>query len=248
MFPFRDHNPSRHTPYMTWMLIGINILVFFSYTPSLGDNMAIATFFDQWAMVPREITSGGAYYTIFTSMFLHAGFMHLAGNMLFLWIYGDNIEDQLGPVKFLMFYLAAGFGAAAFHILSDTGSQIPTVGASGAIAGVMGAYLLMFPKAKIDILLVLIVYFRVFTLPAFVVLGFWMISQMIGGFGTPTGTGGVAYWAHIGGFVVGAVLILPVWLARGGTAFWHKTDFHPPHDETFTTHTTTIPIVRRRRK
>lgn len=246
MFPFRDHNPSRNTPYVTWGLIAVNILVFLLYAPLLGDDMKLAQFFDEWAMVPREITTVGEYHTLLTSMFLHGGFMHLAGNMLFLWIYGDNIEDQLGPYKFLMFYLAAGFGADAFHIFADPDSPIPTVGASGAIAGVMGAYLLMFPKAKIDILLILIVIFRVFTLPAFVVLGFWMAMQIFGGFSTPADGGGVAYWAHIGGFLVGAALILPLWLSKGGPAFWQKTHYHPPHKETFTTRTTNIPVVRRR--
>jgi membrane associated rhomboid family serine protease len=247
MFPFRDHNPSRHTPYVTWALIAINIAIFVIYAPIMGDDMKLSAFYNDWAMIPHEITNVGEYHTMISSMFLHGGFMHLAGNMLFLWIYGDNIEDQLGHVMYLAFYILAGVGAALFHIMADANSMIPTIGASGAIAGVMGAYLVMFPKAKIAILWILVVFFKIFTLPAFVVLGFWMVMQTFGGFSTPADGGGVAYWAHIGGFLVGAVMIVPIWLSKGGAAFWSKTHFHPPHKETFSTRTTTIPTIRRKR-
>lgn len=247
MFPFRDHNPSRKTPYVTWGLIGLNILIFLLYSPMLAEPARLAAFFGDWAMVPAEISSGQEPFTLISSMFLHGGLMHLAGNMLFLYIYGDNIEDQLGHIPFLIFYLAAGLGADAIHVLSDPYSNVPTVGASGAIAGVMGAYLLLFPRAKIDFLVILVVIFKVFTLPAFVVLGFWMVLQIFGGFNTPSEGGGVAYWAHIGGFITGLLLIAPKWLSLGGPDFWRRTDFHPPHKETFATRTTNIPVVRRRK-
>ena len=248
MFPFRDHNPSRHTPYVTWAVMAINIVVFAAYSPLLTDQIALAGFFDTWAMVPAEITSGQEYHTAITSMFLHGGLMHIAGNMLFLWIFGDNIEDAMGHIPFALFYIVSGLGADAFHILSDPNSIVPTVGASGAIAGVMGGYLLLYPKAKVDVALILVIFFRIFTLPAFVVLGIWMGLQIFGELASnPTG-GGIAYWAHIGGFIVGVIFTLPIWLKLGGTAFWQRADFHPPHRATFETRTTTIPIVKRRRR
>jgi len=133
MFPFRDHNPSSTRPYVTWTLMAINILVFLSYSPLLGNEQALASFFDTWAMVPSEIIRGEDYHTALTSMFLHGGIMHIAGNMLFLWIYGDNVEDAMGHGWFLAFYLACGFIADAAHIASNAQSVVPTVGASGAI-------------------------------------------------------------------------------------------------------------------
>lgn len=246
MFPFRDHNPSRRTPYVTWGLIAANIIIFLLYSPLLADQVRLAAFFDDWALVPQEVTSGQEPYTLISSMFLHGGFMHLAGNMLFLWIYGDNVEDTMGHGPFLVFYLICGVAASGFHILFDLNSPVPLVGASGAIAGVMGAYLLLFPLAKIDILLILVVIFKVFPLPAWVVLGFWMVMQFIGGFGSITEGGGVAYWAHVGGFIAGLILIIPWWQRLGGVAFWQKSDFHPPHAPTFETRTSTIPVIKRR--
>ncbi|MEM7243111.1 MAG: rhomboid family intramembrane serine protease [Pseudomonadota bacterium] len=246
MFPFRDHNPSGRTPFVTWALIAINIVVFLLYLPIMGDQRALASFFDTWAMVPAEITAGEDYYTALTSMFLHGGFMHIAGNMLFLYIYGDNVEDAMGHVWFLIFYLVCGFGADAAHLLSDPNSRVPVVGASGAIAGVMGAYLLLYPKAKIDVLLILIIIFRVITLPAFVILGLWMILQFFGGFQAVAGEGGVAYWAHIGGFVVGVLLTLPLFMRLGGPKFWEVSHMHPPHKETFKTRKTKVPMVEAR--
>ena len=246
MFPFRDHNPSRHTPYVTWTIMAINIVVFVLYSPLLGDAAALSGFFDTWAMVPAEITAGQEYHTSITSMFLHGGIMHIVGNMLFLWIFGDNVEDAMGHIPFAIFYLASGLGADAFHVLSDPNSLVPTVGASGAIAGVMGGYLLLYPKAKVDVALILFVFIRVFTLPAFVVLGIWMGLQMFGELASRATGGGIAYWAHIGGFIVGVVTITPLWLRLGGTQFWHRAHFHPPHEPTFETRTTKIPIVKRR--
>jgi membrane associated rhomboid family serine protease len=247
MFPFRDHNPSRQTPYVTWALMAINIIVFLSYSPLLADNAALAAFFDTWAMVPAEITSGQEYHTALTSMFLHGGFMHLAGNMLFLWIFGDNVEDAMGHVGFLIFYILSGFGADLAQILSDPSSPIPMIGASGAIAGVMGAYLLLYPNAKVDVALILVVIFKVFTLPAFIVLAIWMGLQIFGQLGASTMGGGVAYWAHIGGFIAGVILTLPLWARLGGQEFWKTSHYHPPHKSTFETRTTNIPIIKRRR-
>ena len=231
---------------MTLGLIAINIIVFIGYLPIMVNEAALASFFDNWAMIPAEITSGMEYHTALTSMFLHGGLLHLAGNMLFLWIFGDNVEDAMGHIPFLLFYLASGFGAAAFHVLSAPASGVPMVGASGAIAGVMGAYLLLYPKAKVDVVLILLVFFKVFKWPAWIVLGAWMVIQTFSGLAM-NASGGVAYWAHIGGFIVGIALTVPLWLRMGGTAYWQQTDFRPPHAPTFETRTSTIPIVRRRR-
>ncbi|MEL6167674.1 MAG: rhomboid family intramembrane serine protease [Pseudomonadota bacterium] len=229
MFPIRDHNPSGRTPVVTYALIAINVLVFLSYVGLLNNPRALTGFFLTWGLVPAQAAE--APLTYLTSMFLHGGVMHLLGNMLFLFIFGDNMEDEMGHVPFLCFYLASGIGAAIAQVLADPGSTIPMVGASGAIAGVMGGYLLLFPKAKVDILLILIIIFRVFTLPAWAVLGAWFLMQVGIGAATPTDQGGVAYWAHAGGFVVGLALTVPLWLRLGGQAFWRRTHGHPPHPE-----------------
>ena len=147
MFPLRDHNPSDGTPYVTYLLIAANVLIFFSYAGIMGDPRTISAFFGEYAMIPARVSTGDGSYTLLTSMFLHGGFMHLAGNMLFLWIFGDNLEDEMGHLGFLAFYLASGVGAGLTHLAASAGSTVPTVGASGAIAGVMGGYLLLYPKA-----------------------------------------------------------------------------------------------------
>jgi membrane associated rhomboid family serine protease len=181
-------------------------------------------------------------------MFLHGGIMHLLGNMLFLWIYGDNLEEDMGHFGFLAFYLAGGLGAALFQYLADPASLIPMVGASGAIAGVMGGYLLLYPRARVDVLFIFVIIFKIFPLPAWVVLGFWFALQLWSGVSTPTAGGGVAYWAHAGGFFVGFLLTLPIWARKGGVAFWRRTHGHPDHPEArYSTRRTTIPRVRRRR-
>ncbi|MFC3616259.1 rhomboid family intramembrane serine protease [Lutimaribacter marinistellae] len=231
MFPIRDHNPSGRTPYVVYLLMAANILIFLSYWGIMDDARLINRFFFDWAIIPARIEDGFRYDTLLTSMFLHGGFMHLAGNMLFLWIFGDNLEDEMGHVPFLLFYIASGLGAGLIHVFSAPDSVVPTVGASGAIAGVMGGYLLMFPKARVDILLILIVYFRVFSIPAFVMLGVWLGMQFLGSLSSDPDAGGVAYWAHTGGFAVGFVLCLPLWLRRGGAAYWNRTHGHPPHPE-----------------
>jgi membrane associated rhomboid family serine protease len=182
-------------------------------------------------------------------MFMHGGWMHLAGNMLFLWIFGDNLEDMFGHVGFLIFYLVCGVAADMAHILPDPNSQVPLVGASGAIAGVMGGYLLLFPKARVDVLLIFIVFFRVFSLAAWIVLMAWFGMQIFSGMNTPTAGGGVAYWAHAGGFVAGVLLSLPIFLKQGGTAFWERTEGHPDHPpQKIPERISNIPVVQRRRK
>ena len=246
MFPIRDHNPSGGRPYVVYALIAINIAVFLLQLPYSGNDRALAGFWGNFALYPAAVTQYGDYTGIFTSMFLHAGWMHIGGNMLFLWIFGDNLEDQMGHVGFLIFYLACGILAALAHIYSAPGSTVPTVGASGAIAGVMGGYLLLFPRARVDVVVIIVIFFRVFTLPAWVILGIWFALQVFGGFSTPAEGGGVAFWAHAGGFVAGIVLTLPVWLRRGGAGFWNRTHGQPPHPE-ITYRRSSIPPVRRRR-
>ena len=247
MFPIRDHNPSGRTPYVTYLLMAVNIGVFLSYVGLFSDNRALNIFFFDWALIPGRVTTGDGYTGIFTSMFLHGGWMHLAGNMLFLYIFGDNIEDEMGHGGYLLFYLACGLLSALAHVISAPYSPVPTVGASGAIAGVMGGYLLLYPKAKVDILIIFIVFFRIFPIPAWIMLGLWLGMQFIGGIGADPTVGGVAYWAHAGGFIVGMVLTIPLWLRLGGPRFWSTTDGHPPHPQaTYPASASRIPKVRRK--
>jgi membrane associated rhomboid family serine protease len=184
-----------------------------------------------WGMVPARISEGQGLHTLFTSMFLHGGLMHLAGNMLFLYIFGDNVEDAFGRLNFLLLYLVSGLCAALAQFALDRASDVPMVGASGAIAGVMGAYLLLFPKARVDILIIIIVIFRILPIPAYILLAVWFGMQFLGGLYSDTATAGVAYWAHAGGFVAGLLLTVPLWLRLGGPAFWQRTHGQPPHPE-----------------
>ncbi len=247
MFPIRDHNPSGRTPYVTYALMAANIGIFLSYWPLFSNPYALNAFYIDWAMIPAKIVHAGSYETLISSMFLHGGWMHLAGNMLFLWIFGDNLEDEMGHMPYLAFYLASGIGAGLAQLASEPYSLIPTVGASGAIAGVMGGYLLLFPKAKVDILIIFIVFFRILPLPAWIMLGLWFAFQLFGGLATPTEGGGVAYWAHAGGFVIGALLTLPLLLRLGGARFWEWTEGHPPHPEaSYAYARSSIPKVRRK--
>ncbi|MGR3503335.1 rhomboid family intramembrane serine protease [Pseudaestuariivita sp.] len=246
MFPIRDHNPSGRTPFVTYALIALNVGIFLSYQHLLNSNEILRVYFD-WAMIPARMSDGEGWSGLFTSMFMHGGWMHIAGNMLFLFIFGDNMEDEMGHVPFLVFYLAAGLAAGLIHFISEPYSQIPTVGASGAIAGVMGGYLLLFPKAKVDILFIFIVFFRIFPIPAWIMLGLWFGLQVFNGVVVDTSAGGVAYWAHAGGFIAGIVLTAPLWLRLGGTAFWDRTEGHPPHPEAkYTLTRSSIPKVPRR--
>ncbi|MEZ5885656.1 MAG: rhomboid family intramembrane serine protease [Paracoccaceae bacterium] len=246
MFPIRDHNPSERTPLVTYAIILANVLVYLYQLSFADSQVASNLFLRNWALFPAAVTEGGEFHALFSHMFLHAGFMHLAGNMLFLWIFGDNLEDQMGHLGFAAFYLACGTAAAFGQILPDPGSTVPMVGASGAIAGVMGGYLLLFPRARVDILIIFIIFFRVFSIPAFVMLGLWFAFQIAGGLGHSTEAGGVAYWAHAAGFAAGLALTLPLWARRGAGGWWRETRGRPPHAE-LQYNPANIPLVRRRK-
>ena len=206
MIPLRDSQPSRNFPAATVWLIVINVVIFlfeWSLEP-FSRNHFVGTY----GMVPDAFRP----VTLVTSMFLHGGWMHLIGNMWFLWIYGDNIEDILGRGKYVMFYLSCGVAAALVHLFFNLGSRLPTVGASGAIAGVMGAYVVKYPHARITTLLPIIIFFTTVELPAWFILIYWFVIQIFSGVGelaTSTGVqqGGVAWMAHVGGFLMGALLI-----------------------------------------
>ncbi len=222
--PIRDDAPTVCTPYVTIGLIAINSLVFlFSYMQGIN-SFNLMTF--QFGFIPFELTQAveltpqlpaSTYLTMFTSMFMHGGWMHLIGNMLFLWIFGNNIEDYFGPIKFIIFYLASGLAAIALFTLFGPNLQIPLVGASGAIAGLMGSYMILHPKAKIT---VLIVYFFIqfVHLPAKVVIGIWFAIQLFMSFTGNSSGGGTAYLAHVGGFIFGWLVLkfLVKFFGRGG--------------------------------
>ena len=214
MFPIGDENTgSGRAPIVTWALIALNVVAFLLEVSR--PEAALQTFIQSWGVVPREYAAARDlapsiaapfWTTLFTSMFLHGGWMHLGGNMLYLWIFGDNIERVSGPVRFLIFYLACGLAASAAHILFNLQSGIPAVGASGAISGVLGGYLLLFPKNRVRVL----TRGGIAHVPALVVLGFWIVLQFINGIGSVARTdetAGVAYMAHIGGFVAGLALV-----------------------------------------
>lgn len=249
MFPIRDHNPSDRTPIVTYGLIAMNVVIFLSYYPGLANSpVQLAGFYDEWGLVPAQLLRDGEALPLLTSMFLHGGWMHIIGNMLFLWIFGDNLEDLLGHFGFLIFYLASGAAAGLGQILSDPNSTVPMVGASGAIAGVMGGYLLMFPRARIDVLVIIVVIIKIFTIPAWLMLGLWFALQLFNGIAIDATGGGVAYWAHAGGFVAGVLFMLPVWFRRGGAGYWAETHGKPPHEdvEYRVTRRSGIPRIQRR--
>jgi len=248
MFPIRDHNPSQKVPYVTWLLIALNVVVFLSYLPLFQDSRQLFVFFAEWGMVPARIAAGEGWHTLFTSQFLHGDWLHLGFNLLFLWIFGDNMEEEWGHAPFLGFYLVCGAGAALMQMAAEPGSFVPMVGASGAIAGVLGGYLLMFPRARVDVFLFFVIFFRIIPVPAWIMLGLWFAIQVLGGLASPADEGGVAYWAHAGGFVIGMVLTVPLWLRRGGVGYWSRTEGHPPHPEARYRHVrTSVPRVNRGR-
>lgn len=224
MFPIRDHNPSQRVPYVRNLLIFINVTIFLLTAPWAGDAIGL---WDQLALYPVAITHGEWLWGLVTHMFLHAGILHIAGNMLFLWVFGDNLEDQMGSLNFLLFYLACGLAAATGQILVEPESTIPMVGASGAIAGVMGGYLLLFPRAKVDVIAIIIIFIRRFTIPAWVLLAVWFGLQLISSVALVDD--GVAYVAHAAGFLAGVLLAVPRFLKLGGRAFWDRTHGLPPH-------------------
>ena len=221
MVPLKDNNPTHITPFVTYGLILVNILVFF-YEISLTPQ-ALSNFLQLAAVVPRELSLSFAgvsvnqpvpeWMTLITAQFLHGGFLHLAGNMLFLWIFGNNVEDKLGHLKYLVFYLVCGILASLSQWFFTQNSTIPSLGASGAIAGVMGAYIIRFPRAEILTVLPLGILFPTIWIPAYFFLGFWFLQQAfysIASLDTPANigmeSGGIAYWAHAGGFVFGVIL------------------------------------------
>jgi membrane associated rhomboid family serine protease len=202
MLPIGDDNSSRRTtPVVTYLLILMNVLFF------IVELMGGDAFILRWSFIPSRFFAnmGGDFLTLFTSMFMHAGWLHLGGNMLYLWIFGDNVEDNFGHVKFIIFYLLCGLAATALQLAFSLHSDIPNLGASGAIAGVLGAYLLLFPKARVSVLEGT----AVIPVPALIVIGLWFVLQLFSGVGSVASsldTGGVAYMAHVGGFVTGFVL------------------------------------------
>ena len=234
MIPLKDDIPTRRTPVVTLVFIAINVIVYFLFERGLwelGDvgNERVV----EYGAIPIELTEPGtectsaaggtqiacggadfpgdnapAWLTALTSMFMHGSLLHLGGNMLFLWIFGNNIEDSMGRLTFIAFYLLGGFAALGLHVLSDADSAIPTVGASGAIAGVLGAYARLYPRARVVTVVFIIIIFTVVTLPALLVLGVWFLLQLLPAFSDPGGAGGgVAYFAHIGGFAFGLLAI-----------------------------------------
>ena len=214
MFPIGDDNSARSTvPLVTYALIALNVLFFFVEL-SGGD-----TFIEKWAFVPSRFVANpfGDSLTLFTSMFMHAGWVHLGGNMLYLWIFGDNVEDRFGHGKFILFYVLCGLAATFAQLAFSLGSNVPNLGASGAIAGVLGAYILLFPQGKVRVLQGQ----QVVQVPALIVIGLWIVLQFFGGIGSITNTadtGGVAYMAHIGGFIAGFVLTFLFRGSRGAQA------------------------------
>lgn len=217
MIPIRDTIPSRSFPIVSVTLIVVNTIVFL-FEMSLGRNLEFLM--DRYALVPAKLASlfeDGSQPVrtvapVFTSMFLHAGWIHLIGNMLYLWIFADNVEDKMGRVRFVLFYLLCGAGAAALHVIMSPTSETPTVGASGAIAGVLGAYFLLFPRARVLTLFPIFFFIQFIEVPAFFFLGFWFLMQFFSGalsIGIEPSGGGVAWWAHVGGFVTGMTLVFP---------------------------------------
>jgi len=202
MFPIGDDDSARRTvPVVTYGLIVLNVLFF------LVELNGGEAFIQQWSVVPRRLLANPAsdFPTIFTSMFMHGGWLHLLGNMLYLWIFGDNVEDNFGHAKFLVFYLLCGVAATFAQVLVSSNSSVPNLGASGAIAGVLGAYIVMFPRGQVRVMMGR----GIIPMPALVVIGFWIVLQFISGIGSisqTADTGGVAYLAHVGGFIAGLVL------------------------------------------
>ena len=233
MIPLSDENPTLHTPVMTWALLGTMFAVFLIAQGAGFDEVKLATSICNWGMVPGELTHRAALgtsvpiaphlacvvdndpvnrFTPLTSMFLHGGWSHILGNALFFWVFGNNIEDSMGSVRFLVFYLICGLAAAATHVAMQPASPVPTVGASGAISGVLGAYLVLYPRVRVNMLFIFVIFFRVIPVPAWLVLIWWFAVQLITALPqlsqvNPDVSSGVAVWAHVGGFVTGVLLI-----------------------------------------
>jgi membrane associated rhomboid family serine protease len=212
MIPIRDHNPSGRIPFITYGLIALNVWVFwqmFTISPTGLDSLI-----NQYSLIPAQLSQTHNYLPLLTHMFLHGGFGHIIGNMLFLHIFGDNLEDHLGHITFLVWYLLCGLAAALLQIAINPTSTLPLLGASGAIAGVMGGYLLLFPKERIDLLFTFGFWIDTITLPAYTMLFYWFFAQALSGYGSlafasDASLGGVAYFAHIGGFLAGFLSLIP---------------------------------------
>ncbi|TAN59214.1 MAG: rhomboid family intramembrane serine protease [Rhodospirillales bacterium] len=234
VLPIYDDNPATRPAFVTWGLIGACILAYLWQT-GLGPDAGQAAVMGL-GMIPAVLTGEGelapelyllpGWATLFTSMFLHGGIAHLAGNMLFLWIFGNNVEDAMGALRYLVFYLLCGVAAALAQTLADPTSEVPMIGASGAISGVLGAYLLLYPRANVRVFLWVIVIVRILNVPAVIVLGLWFAMQIYSGLSTAAGGGGVAFWAHAGGFVAGMALI-PLF------KYAHVPLFHQPRSQAF---------------
>lgn len=226
MFPLRDRNPTELTPYITIALIALNVIVWVYFQGAGFSPDALLRTICRYGTIPAELTGrtggyeavelapgatcefgGFTWATLLTSMFLHGGWLHLIGNMWFLWLFGNNIEDSMGHLRFLVFYLLTGFLAAGAHIASALGSPVPTVGASGAISGVMGAYMVLYPRIRIDTLFIIFFFIRIIPIPAWFVLAEWFVLQLFAGVAGPGLGAGVAFWAHIGGFVAGLAVV-----------------------------------------
>jgi rhomboid family protein len=244
--PLYDDNPIRRAPLVTYFLIGMCLGAFLW---QLGQNAEIVAY--EYGMVPArlfgyarltpELATIPAWATLFTSMFLHGGWLHLGGNMLFLWIFGNNVEDLLGRLRYLVLYLSSGVAAALVQALSSPSSHIPMIGASGAVAGVLGAYLVTYPRANVHCFVWIIIFFWIVTVPAWILLGLWFAGQLLGGLTLSPGSPGVAVWAHVGGFATGIFLFLvlrphqvrllqpqktPVWATAPPRALSGRRTFH----------------------
>lgn len=222
MFPIRDDNPQINTPIATYVIIGLNAFAWFALQGmGFGDDLHRSVC--QYGLIPAELfdsfssqqvhCSGNAGWGgAFSSMFMHGSWMHILGNMWFLWVFGDNVEDSMGSARFAIFYLLCGVCAAAAQVMADPDSGIPMVGASGAIGGVMGAYIMLYPRVKVHMLVILFIIVTTFRVPAIAMLGYWIMVQVLGGVSSINASGGgVAFWAHVGGFGGGALL---VWLFK----------------------------------
>ncbi len=225
MFPYRDDNPTLSTPFVTLLLIGANV-VFWVVVQGMGAEPNLSKSVCELGLIPGEflgrlpdgftvplsdtsvcvMTGDRSWFTPLSSMFLHGGWFHLIGNMWFLWVFGNNVEDSMGHARYLFFYILCGLAAAATQTLVNPSSAVPMVGASGAISGVMGAYVVLYPKVRVHMLVILGIFITRIVVPAYLMLGYWFLLQLVGG-GLAQGEGGVAFWAHAGGFIAGAILI-----------------------------------------
>ncbi len=232
MIPLKDRHPRSTAPAVNVLIIVINTLVFL-FELTIPESRE-STFMMSYAMVPARVTHQLVAHRVplqvalepfLTSMFLHGGWMHLIGNMLFLWVFGNSVEDRLGHVSYFLFYLVCGFGAGLSHLMMNLGSNVPSLGASGAISGVLGAYIILFPRSRILTLVPLIVFWFTVDLPAFIILGYWFVIQFFSGLsslGMRGAGGGVAWWAHIGGFVIGLFLVR-IWPQRPRPIpYWYR--------------------------